>query len=147
MNRVFELAVLAALAALLLLSATQTATAASTGLCSTAEQHDRRWQTLHHKLLRTWATGNYERAAVVAGSMAGVAGEALGDARDARARRSGERAIRARLVAVHQGQRAAAGLYVDAMLAAGAGRTRAASRAYAEANVTLLRSGFVGDYC
>jgi hypothetical protein len=82
---------------------------------------------------------DYERAAIVAESMAGVAREALDDARSAPARRRGERAFRARILAVHQGQRAAAGL--------GAGRTWAASRSYAESNATLLRAGFVGDYC
>ena len=147
MIRVCELAVLVAIAALLLLTAVQTAPAASSGLCGTAESHDRRWQTLHHKLIRTWASGNYERAAVVAGSMAAVARQASEDARNAPARRRGERAFRARIIAVHQAQRTAAGLYVEAMLAGGAGRTRAAGVAYAEASATLLRTGFVGDYC
>ena len=147
MIRVCELVIFAALGLLLLFAAVQPATAAATGLCSTAEQHDRRWQTLHRKLISTWASGNYERAAIVAGSMAGVAREALDDARSAPARRRGERAFRARIVAAHQGQRAAAGLFVDAMLAAGAGRTLAAGRSYAEANATLLRAGFVGGYC
>jgi hypothetical protein len=145
--RVCELAIVVALGALLLLSAVQIAPAASTGLCSSAESHDRQWQTLHQKLIRTWASGNYERAALVAGSMAAVAHEALEDTRNAPARRRGERAFRAKLIAVHLAQRTAAGLYGQAMLAGGAGRTRAAGLAYAEASATLLRAGFVGDYC
>jgi hypothetical protein len=147
LNRVCELAIIAALGLLLLITAVQPATGASAGLCNTAERHDRQWQTLHRKLVTTWASGNYERAAVVAGSMAAVARGALEDARSAPARRSGERAFRARIIAVRQGQRAAAGHFVDAMVAASAGRAQAAGRSYAQANVTLPRAGFVGDYC
>ena len=40
MNRLCELAVLAALAMVLLLAAAQAVPAASTGVCSTAEAHD-----------------------------------------------------------------------------------------------------------
>jgi len=101
----------------------------------------------HQKLLSTWAQGNYERAALVAGSMSGIAREALADARSAPARTRSARAFRSRIVAVHEGQRTAAALYVDAMIDGGAGRMTAAGRAYAAANITLLRAGFVGEYC
>lgn len=123
------------------------ATAATTSLCGRAEYHQARWQTGHARLLRAWSQGNYERAAVVAGSMSRIAREALADARSAPARRASARAFRARIVGVHEGQRRAAVLYVDAMLDAGAGRMRDAGRTYAQANVVQLRAGFVGDYC
>lgn len=121
--------------------------AAGAGLCSTAEAHQLRWGAAHKKLLRAWSQGNYERAALVAGSMATIAREALVDARSAPARTRSARAYRARIVTVHEGQRHAAALYVDAMIDGGAGRNRNAGRSYAAANATLLRAGFVTDYC
>lgn len=138
---------LAVVSAVTLASPVEPGWSASTSLCGTAEAHQARWQNAHRKLLGTWAQGNYERAALVAGAMSGIAREALSDARSAPARTRSARAFRSRIVAVHEGQRSAAALFVDAMIAGGAGRMGAAGRAYAQANITLLRAGFVGDYC
>ncbi|HET9288448.1 MAG TPA: hypothetical protein VFO26_12915 [Gaiella sp.] len=135
------------LAALAFASTGHPASSSATSLCSAAERHQARWMSEQRRLLLAWRQANWERAALVAGSMARIARQALDDARGAPGGTSSARAFRARIVRVHEGQRRAAVLYVDAMVAAGAGRTRQAGRSYQEANVVLLRSGFVGDYC
>jgi hypothetical protein len=78
--------------------------------------------------------------------MVRVASDALEDARGYPARRSGARAFKARIIQVHEGQRRAAVLYVEAFVHFGARRMRAGGQAYQEGNVTLLRAGFVGDF-
>ena len=152
MNRACELAVAAALAALLVLAAAQTVPAARTGasaasgLCSTADRHQARWETGHAQMLRAWRATNWERAAVAAGGLARIARQALADARTYAATSSGARAFKVKVVRAHEGQRRAAALFVEAMVAAGAGRFQA-GRSLQEANLALLRAGFVGDYC
>jgi hypothetical protein len=79
--------------------------------------------------------------------MVRIARDALEDARGYPATRPGARAFRARIVQVHDGQRRAAALYVAAFVHLGARLMQAGGRAYQEGNVTLLRAGFVGDYC